>query len=70
VLDLSAKAVDSTLLNKFDCVFSRIVGEHVRNGEQYHKNIFRILQPGGIAVHCFAALGGSPSQSIVLSPIS
>jgi SAM-dependent methyltransferase len=60
VLDLSAKAVDSTLLNKFDCVFSRMVGEHVQNGEQYHKNIFRILQPGGIAVHCFAALGGLP----------
>src|SRR5580698_2948973 len=36
VLDLSAKAVDSTLLNRFDCVFSRNVGEHVRNGEQYH----------------------------------
>jgi SAM-dependent methyltransferase len=60
VLDLSAKAIDFTLLNKFDCVFSRMVGEHIRDGEQYHKNIFRVLQPGGIAVHCLATLGALP----------
>ena len=60
VLDLSTTVIDSALLNKFDCVFSRMVGEHVRDGEQYHKNIFRVLRPGGIAVHCFSTLGALP----------
>lgn len=60
VLDLSAREIDSALLSKFDCVFSRMVGEHVRDGEQYHKNIYRVLRPGGIAVHCFSTLGALP----------
>jgi SAM-dependent methyltransferase len=60
VLDLSSKTIDAALLNKFDCVFSRMVNEHVQDGEQYHKNIFRVLQPGGIAVHCFSTLGTLP----------
>lgn len=60
VLDLSAPVIDSDLQNKFDCVFSRMVGEHIRNGEQYHKNIFGVLRPGGIAVHCFSTLGTLP----------
>jgi SAM-dependent methyltransferase len=60
VLDLSGTEIDSALLNKFDCVFSRMVGEHIRDGEQYHKNIFRVLRPGGIAVHCFSTLWTLP----------
>ena len=60
VLDLSAREIDSGLFEKFDCVFSRMVGEHIRDGEQYHRNIFRVLRPGGIAVHCFSTLGTLP----------
>jgi SAM-dependent methyltransferase len=60
VLDLSAEAIDPRLSNEFDCVFSRMVGEHIRDGEQYHKNIFRVLRPGGIAVHCFSTLWTLP----------
>jgi SAM-dependent methyltransferase len=59
LLDLSSE-VDPRLQGSFDCVFSRMVAEHVRNGSQYHKNIFDILRPGGIAVHCMSCQGSLP----------
>jgi SAM-dependent methyltransferase len=56
VLDLSAKEVSPDLIENFDCILSRMVGEHISDGRQYHKNIFRMLRPGGISVHCFSTL--------------
>src|SRR6266481_7468307 len=54
VLDLSRTDFDPGLNASFDCVFSRMVNEHIRDGRQYHANIFRILKPGGISVHLFS----------------
>jgi SAM-dependent methyltransferase len=59
VIDLSAEVPES-LLGSFDCVFSRLVGEHIRDGEKYHRNLFEVLRPGGISVHCFSSLWTIP----------
>jgi 2-polyprenyl-3-methyl-5-hydroxy-6-metoxy-1,4-benzoquinol methylase len=60
VLDLSAESVDPSLTGRFDCVLSRMVGEHVSNGNRYHRNIYKILRPGGISAHCFSTLWTLP----------
>ena len=44
----------------FDFVFSRMVNEHVSDGERYHRNIHRALRPGGISAHCFSTLFALP----------
>jgi hypothetical protein len=59
VLDLSEKIAPS-LRESFDCVFARMVGEHIRDGALYHTNIFEALRPGGLAVHCMSCLGCLP----------
>lgn len=60
VLDLSVQVENSELAGKFDCVFSRMVNEHVSDGEQYHRNIYNMLKPGGISAHCFSTLWNFP----------
>ncbi|MDR6299796.1 class I SAM-dependent methyltransferase [Mesonia maritima] len=45
---------------KYDLIFSRMVNEHIENGEQYYKNIFHLLEPGGITAHCFSTLYAFP----------
>lgn len=60
VLDMSAETVDPTLIGSFDCILSRMVGEHVSDGFQYHKNIYKLLRPGGISAHCFSTLWALP----------
>jgi SAM-dependent methyltransferase len=60
VLDLSAESIDPSLSENFDCVISRMVGEHVSNGALYHRNIYKVLRPGGISVHCFSTLWALP----------
>ncbi len=60
VLDLSAKAINPSLSESFDCVMSRMVSEHISNGAQYHRNIYNILHPGGISAHCFSTLWNLP----------
>ena len=44
----------------FDLVFSRMLAEHVRSGEQFHRNVRALLRPGGYAVHCFPTLYALP----------
>jgi 2-polyprenyl-3-methyl-5-hydroxy-6-metoxy-1,4-benzoquinol methylase len=56
VLDLSSNDLRPDLVGRFDCVFSRMVGEHISDGRQFHKNIHNLLMPGGIAVHCMSTL--------------
>jgi hypothetical protein len=60
VLDPSVDAIDPALLGTFDCVLSRMVSEHIRDGRQYHGNLYKMLRPGGISVHCFSTLWGFP----------
>lgn len=44
----------------YDLVFSKMLAEHVKNGEQMHRNVFRLLAPGGRAVHYFPTLYAPP----------
>jgi hypothetical protein len=44
----------------YDFVFSRMVNEHVSNGDLYYRNICNILHPGGISVHFFSTLYALP----------
>lgn len=58
VLNLSSR--DFQLADKFDLVFSRMVGEHIRNGKLFHQNVFEILSKGGLSFHCFSTLYSFP----------
>jgi len=58
VVDLSNPNFNS--VEKFDLVFSRMVGEHISNAEAFHKNVFKILNAGGISFHCFSTLYALP----------
>jgi SAM-dependent methyltransferase len=60
VLDMSSKSIDPALSESFDCIWSRMVGEHIRDGHQYHRNIYTLLRPGGISAHCFSTLWTVP----------
>jgi SAM-dependent methyltransferase len=44
------------LHGKFDVVFSMFVAEHVRDGAAMHRSIFKMLRPGGMAIHLFPTL--------------
>jgi len=68
LLDLERGDIPTDLLNRCDFVFSRMVNEHIRDGRRYHENIFRILAPGGVAVHCFATLYTLPFLANRLLP--
>ena len=44
---------------EYDLIFSKMVMEHIEDVEQFHKNIFQALKPGGFAFHffpCFSTL--------------
>lgn len=48
------------LRDSFDLVFSRMVNEHVRDGERYYRNISTVLRAGGITTHWFSTLYALP----------
>lgn len=56
------------LPNQFDFICSRMVNEHVRDGEAYYRNIFRALRPGGITAHAFSTLYALPFVVNRLTP--
>lgn len=58
ILDLCAK--DCTYSGAFDMIFSRMAAEHFYSGKIFHKNLYKILKPGGISVHCFSTLYALP----------
>jgi len=58
VLNLNTKEISHS--QNYDLIFSRMVGEHISNGYFYHRNIFSLLNPGGIAFHCFSTLYSLP----------
>jgi 2-polyprenyl-3-methyl-5-hydroxy-6-metoxy-1,4-benzoquinol methylase len=68
VLDLSIKDLDPALSGKFDFVFSRMVGEHVKDGSQYYRNIYSLLRGGGVSAHCFSTLWALPFAFNRLAP--
>ncbi|MES2339656.1 MAG: class I SAM-dependent methyltransferase [Pseudomonadota bacterium] len=50
----------SNFEGRYDVVFSRFLAEHVRNGHQMHRNVHRVLKPGGVAFHLIPTLYASP----------
>jgi hypothetical protein len=58
--DFSEQNPPNELKEKYDFVFSRMVNEHVRNGENYYRNIYSVLQRGGLTVHWFSTLYAFP----------
>lgn len=44
----------------YDAVFSRTLAEHVRDPVSFHRNVRRLLRPGGIAMHFFPTLWWPP----------
>lgn len=46
--------------DRFDLVFSKMLAEHVEDGAKFHKNVRRLLKPGGLAVHFFPTLYAPP----------
>lgn len=60
---------DRTRLDcQFDLVFSKMLAEHVSSGEAFHRNVARLLRPGGIAVHFFPTLFAPPFVLNALLP--
>ena len=51
-----AGSVQFRVDRRFDLVFSKMLIEHIRDAEQFHKNMLSILAPGGLAVHFFPTL--------------
>jgi SAM-dependent methyltransferase len=64
VIDLSGEDFDPALNGSFDCVFSRMVNEHIRDGRRYHANVYKILKPGGISVHLFVSIRASAQLTL------
>jgi SAM-dependent methyltransferase len=60
LLDLAAPSSGSLPHEAFDLVFSRMVNEHVADGERYYRNILTTLRPGGVTAHCFSTLYALP----------
>lgn len=54
------EAEDIKLRDEFDLVITKMMAEHVRNGKLFHQNIYKLLRPGGIAVHYFPTLYSIP----------
>ena len=46
--------------SQYQLIFSRMVNEHIQNGETYYKNLHALLAPGGITAHCFSTLYALP----------
>jgi SAM-dependent methyltransferase len=43
-------------IGPFDLVLSHMLAEHVADPEAMHRNVIRLLTPGGVAVHLFPTL--------------
>jgi SAM-dependent methyltransferase len=58
VADIGDPAFDAA--GGFDLVVSKMLAEHVRDGAVFHANVWRLLAPGGVALHFFPTLYAFP----------
>ncbi|HXH99821.1 MAG TPA: hypothetical protein VNI52_06110 [Sphingobacteriaceae bacterium] len=58
VTDLCKESIN--IQSRYGLVFSRMAGEHFYNARNLHKNVLKILAPGGYALHCFSTLYALP----------
>jgi SAM-dependent methyltransferase len=45
---------------RYDVVFSRFLAEHVKDGGAMHRNVHKVLKPGGVAFHLIPTLYALP----------
>jgi len=45
---------------EFDFLITKMLAEHLHDGQRFHQNVFDLLKPGGIAVHYFPTLYALP----------
>ncbi len=58
VRDIGAEKFIST--GQYDLVITKMMAEHLENGILFHKNIYSMLKPGGMAVHYYPTLYALP----------
>lgn len=68
--DMAAPLAPEVGERRYDLIFSRMVNEHVGDGHTYYRNIFKMLEPGGLTVHCFATFYSLPMVANRLLPES
>lgn len=61
-------AVNFSGCGRFDFAFSRMLAEHVTNGERFHRNVYSLLDSGGVAFHFFPTLYAPPFVANYLLP--
>lgn len=54
------EAENFSQLGGFDFVITKMLAEHIKNGKQFHKNVYAMLKPGGIVVHYYPTLYALP----------
>lgn len=54
------ESLDFNLQNRFDFVFSKALAEHIKDAGVFHRNVFQMLKPGGVAIHYFPTLYALP----------
>jgi 2-polyprenyl-3-methyl-5-hydroxy-6-metoxy-1,4-benzoquinol methylase len=59
---------DLALEDAFDLVCSMDVAEHLADPETFHRNVFDLLRPGGVAIHFFPTLYALPFVLNRLAP--
>jgi len=65
----SIENVDCTInANRFDLVFSKMVAEHIKDDNAFHRNIFSMLKDGGVAIHFIPTLWALPYIINLLIP--
>lgn len=50
----------SAFEGRYDVVFSRFLAEHVKDGRAMHRNVHKVLKPGGVAFHLIPTLYALP----------
>jgi SAM-dependent methyltransferase len=64
--DVSGDAANFS--DSYDVVFSRFLAEHVPDGVAMHRNVHRVLRPGGVAFHLIPTLYALPFVLNKLAP--
>lgn len=56
--DIAAKNLED--FGSYDFIFTRMLAEHVKSGENFHRNTYQLLADGGTAFHFFPTLFALP----------
>jgi 2-polyprenyl-3-methyl-5-hydroxy-6-metoxy-1,4-benzoquinol methylase len=60
VFDVEQPEVSQELTERFDCVFSKLMAEHISDAQTFHCNVRNLLRPGGLSIHFFPTLWALP----------